>query len=198
MYRLIATPLLLLSSLALGAQSPLLGSWRADVPLPNGIIQTFRFTADGKFDLAMALAVDGRYTIGGTQMIETITLPDGTSHADTSEVRVTADSLVITDHAAGAKSLRRAGAPGKTIVGEWTITLASGPSATYEFAPDGSMHVRATVKEEQGTYTVTGDALRLSNDGLFQLPATTKFSIADKTLTLTPAQGAVRTFHKIG
>lgn len=198
----------LVASVSLGAQGAapaLLGAWRADVPLPNGVVQTFRFGADGAFDLSMTLSVDGTYSAHGNQLFETVALPTGETHTDSSTFTVAGDSLVVNENAgpAGAGTAARvlyrspgSGTPG--IVGEWTIALAAGTTAHYTFAADGSMYVRAQVGDETGTYTVHADTLHLSNDRTFQIPATARFAVAGDVLTLTPPNGkSARQFHRV-
>jgi hypothetical protein len=193
----------LLAATLLGAPAPasLLGSWRAEQPLPNGIIQTFRFASDGGFDLTSSLAVDGTYHVDGQQLVQTIAVP-GTSipKADTTNIRVSGDSLVVSEPAAPGtqRVLRRASGSGTTIVGDWTIALSNGAVASYRFDTDGSLHVRAQVATEHGTYTVAGDTLRLSDEQTFQIPAVTRFSVADGVLTLTPPNGhGARRFRRV-
>lgn len=198
------TPLVFLVA-ALNAQSPatLAGSWRADLPLPNGTVQTFRFAADGKFELSMTLAVDGQYEVQGGRLIQTIALPGMvTSKTDTSSMRLTADSLVVSDGGGSAvgKALHRvsavSGAP--SIIGDWAITLGGGMSASYRFDANGGMHITAQVSDERGTYTISGTNLRLTDDKMFEIPATTTFTVTDTLLTLTPPNGkGARTFHKL-
>ncbi|HEY8310336.1 MAG TPA: DUF5640 domain-containing protein [Gemmatimonadaceae bacterium] len=197
--------ILLLAAATVGAQtsSPaIIGAWRADAPLPNGVVQTFRFDPDGKFDLAMALAVDGTYHVDGNQIIQTLTLPSvGVTHTDTATFTIIGDSLSVSDGpGAPTRSLRRSVGMARTsgIVGDWEIVVGGGTAAHYSFAPDGTMHVRAQVDDEQGKYTVNSDTLRLSNDKTFQLPATAQFAITGSVLTLTPLNGkTARQFHKV-
>ncbi|HWG34489.1 MAG TPA: DUF5640 domain-containing protein [Gemmatimonadaceae bacterium] len=199
------TTLALISSSSIGAQtSPqsLVGAWRADAPLPNGVVQTFRFDADGKFDLAQALAVEGQYRIDGNQLIETVTLPSvGVTHTDTATFTVAGDSLIVSElTGAPPRVLRRTGAAvaSAPIVGDWAITVGGGVAAHYVFRGDGTMHMRAQVGDEQGKYVVRADTLHLSNDKTFQLPATAHFAVADSVLTLTPQNGKQpRQFHKV-
>lgn len=189
------------------AQLPatLVGSWRADTPLPSGMVQTFRFDGDGSFDLLVAVAVDGQYRVEGNKLIETVALPGtGLVRTDTAAVLLRGDSLTVGDASSStsARTLHRpprAVTPaGKGITGEWVIMLPNGTAASYRFDPDGTSHVRAQVSDERGTYTTKGDTLRLSNERSFQLPATTVFSITGSVLTLTPANGqGSHSFHKI-
>lgn len=201
--RTVLTALLAASSAGAQTSSPsIIGSWRADAPLPNGVVQTFRFDADGKFDLAMSLAVDGSYRVDGNQLVETVTLPSiGVAHTDTATFSISGDSLVVNERAgAPARVLHRSGTPAATptIVGDWAILVSSGVAAHYVFATDGTMHVRAQVGDEQGKYTIRADTLHLSNDQTFQLPAVAQFAITDSVLTLTPQNGKqARHFHKI-
>lgn len=197
---------LLFVTATVGAQtSPpsIIGAWRADAPLPNGVLQTFRFDPDGKFDLAMALAVDGTYRVEGNQLIETLTLPSvGVTHTDTATFTITGDSLTVNERpGAPTRSLRRSAGKGAAsgIVGDWEIVVGStGAAAHYTFGTDGTMHVRAQVDDEQGKYTVNSDTLRLSNDKTFQLPATAQFAVTGSILTLTPLNGKTsRQFHKV-
>ena len=200
-----AAVLALLTAGSLGAQSSsqaLLGSWRADAPLPNGVVQTFRFDSDGRFDLAQALAVEGKYQIDGSRLIETVTLPSvGVSHTDTATFTVAGDSLVVKEQAGTApRILRRTGAasPSGLIVGDWIISIGDGVAAQYVFEADGTMHMHAQVGDEQGRYTIRGDTLHLSNDQTFQLPAVAHFAVVDSVLTLTPQNGKQpRQFHKV-
>lgn len=190
------------------AQTPtpvnLLGSWRADTPLPSGVVQTFRFGADGGFDLIVAVAVDGQYRVEGNKLIETVTLPGtGVAGTDTAAVLLRGDSLVLGGASApGGKTLRRppsAVTPaGKGILGDWVIMLPNGMAASYRFDPDGTLHIRAQVSDERGTYKVKGNTMRLTSERTFQLPATTAFSVSDSVLTLTPPSGqGARGFHKV-
>jgi uncharacterized protein DUF5640 len=196
----------LLSTSFVGAQTAapaIVGAWRADAPLPNGVVQTFRFDSGGRFDLAMALAVDGSFTVVGNKLIETVTLPSvGITHTDTATFSIAGDSLLINERAgAPARVLHRSGtAPGPpTVIGDWTILVGSGMAAHYVFARDGTMHVRADVGDEKGRYTINADTLHLSNDKTFQLPAIAQFVVADSVLTLTPQNGkAARRFHRVG
>ena len=195
----------LLSAASLGAQSSsqaIVGEWRADTPLPNGVIQTFRFAPDGNFDLAMALAVEGRYHVDGNSLIETVTLPSvGVTHTDTATFAVTGDSLVVNERGSTAsRVLHRTGAPSAAapIVGDWAITIGEGVAAHYVFDADGAMHMHAKVGDEQGKYQLRADTLHLSNDHTFALPATARYAIVDSTLTLTPPSGKEpRHFHKV-
>lgn len=199
----------------MGAQSSsqtILGEWQADEPLPNGVVQTFRFGSDGKFELAMALSVEGSYRIDGNQLIETVTLPSlGVSHTDTATFQVGGDSLMVSERAASTpKVLRRARQSAATvpaaspataspIAGDWTIAVGEGVEAHYVFTPDGTMHMHANVGDEEGSYVVNADTLHLSNDKTFQLPAIARFAVAGSVLTLTPANGKQpRSFHKVG
>jgi uncharacterized protein DUF5640 len=190
---------------SMGAQtSPptIVGTWRADAPLPNGVVQTFRFDPDGQFDLSSALAVDGTYRVDGNVLVETVALPSvGVTHTDSATFKISGDSLLVDERAgAPARVLHRSGTPmpASGIVGDWAILVGSGTEAHYAFAADGSMHVRAKVGDEQGKYTVRADTLHLSNDQTFQLPATAHFAVADSVLTLTPLNGkAARQFHKV-
>ena len=200
-----------ISALLLGAQAPasLLGSWRAEQPLPNGIVQTFRFDSDGGFALTSALAVDGTYQVDGERLIQTVALPGASlAKVDTSMVRVSGDSLVVSDPAAPTSThvLHRAGAAPSSagsskagpLVGDWTVSLSNGSVADYRFDADGTLHVRAQVATEHGTYTVSGDTLRLSDDQTFQLPAVTRYVVRDSTLTLTPPSGhGARQFRRL-
>ncbi len=190
------------------AQPPatLVGIWRADVLLPSGAVQTFRFAVDGSFDLIVAIAVDGRYRVDGNKLIETVTLPGtGVTGTDTAAVLLRGDSLVLGDASSpGAKkTLHRPASTtmsaGKGILGDWVIMLPNGMAASYRFDPDGSIHIRAQVSDERGNYTVNGNTLRLTSERTFQLPATTTFSVSDSVLTLTPANGhGARGFHRVG
>ncbi len=184
-------------STSLGAQaaSPLVGAWRAELPLPNGVVQTFTFGADGKFGLAMTLDVEGHYRLDGSRLVETVSMPDGSVRTDTSDLHFGGDSLNVRD--AGdlgpGKTLRRSGSPvagASPLVGDWMIALPGGTFANYRFAPDGSMHVEAQLGDEHGSYTVTGDTLRLSDDRTFQLPASSRYSVSGEILTLTPLNNA--------
>ena len=195
----------LLAAGSLGAQASsqtLVGEWRADTPLPNGVIQTFRFKPDGSFDLAMALAVEGSYRIDGNHLIETVTLPSvGVTHTDTATFAINGDSLVVTEREGTApRVLRRSGPPSTspTIVGDWEIVVGDGVAAHYAFDAGGAMHMHASVGDEEGKYVVRSDTVRLSNDKTFVLPATAQFAIADSVLTLTPPSGKEpRHFHKV-
>jgi hypothetical protein len=198
----------LLSILAVGtagAQSPapsILGEWRADAPLPNGVVQTFRFGPDGKFDLAMALAVDGTYKVVGNQLIETVVIPTmGVTRTDTATFAIAGDSLVVHETAsAPPRVLHRSGnvPASASIIGDWAIQVGTGMAAHYVFDADGAMHVRAKVGDEEGKYVIRSDTLHLSNDKTFQLPATAQFAVVDSVLTLTPANGKQsRHFHKV-
>lgn len=182
----------------------LVGSWRADVPLPTGAVQTFRFGADGTFDLIVAVAVDGHYRVEGNRLIETVTLPGtGVAGTDTAAVLLRGDSLVLGDvPSPGAKTLHRPASAttnaGKGIVGDWVIMLQNGMAASYRFDPDGTISIRAQVSDERGSYTTKGNTLRLTSERTFQIPATTAFSVSDSVLTLTPANGhGARGFHKV-
>lgn len=195
---------LLLAAASTGAQSlpsSIVGAWRADAPLPNGVVQTFRFDPDGEFDLVMSLTVDGSYRVNGNQLIETVTLPSvGATHTDSATLAIAGDSLIVSERdGASARVLHRSGALSQAsgIVGDWEI-LVGGMAAHYIFATDGTMHVRAQVGEEHGKYTTRADTLHLSNDKTFQLPATAQFAVAGSVLTLTPLNGnAARQFHKV-
>jgi hypothetical protein len=197
--------LALISSSSIGAQSStqsLVGAWRADAPLPNGVVQTFRFDPDGTFDLAQALAVEGQYRIDGNQLIETVTLPNvGVTHTDTATFTIAGDSLVVSERpGTPPRVLRRTGAavPSSPITGDWVITVGTGVAAHYVFTNDGAMRMHAQVGDEKGKYVVRGDTLHLSNDQTFQLPATALFTVADSVLTLTPQNGKqARQFHKV-
>ncbi len=201
----LATLVSLLTASALGAQaSPttLAGAWRADTPLPNGVIQTFRFDSSGAFDLTMTLAVDGSYTTNGNQLVETVTLASvGATHTDTSTFAIAGDSLMVTENTRNAARVLHWGArstPGSGIVGDWTITLGDGTIAHYTFAADGTMRVRAQVGDEKGKYATNADTLHLSNDRTFQLPATAQFAVTGNVLTLTPLnRKSPRQFHKV-
>ena len=195
----------LFTALCLGAQtsSPsIVGEWRAEAPLPNGVIQTFRFRDDGNFDLAMALAVEGTYHVAGNQLIETVTLPSvGITHTDTASFAINGDSLVVTEQAGTPpRLLRRSGTrpASSSIVGDWEFVVGDGVAAHYAFDANGAMHMHASVGDEQGKYVVKSDTVRLTNDKTFVLPATAQFAIADSVLTLTPPSGkAPRHFHKV-
>jgi hypothetical protein len=188
-----------------GAQASagsIMGEWRADAPLPNGVIQTFRFGPDGAFDLSMALVVDGTYRVDGKQLIETVTLPGaGVTHTDTAAFAIDGDSLIVTElGSAPPRVLHRSGSrpPVAPIVGDWSIVIGKGTAAHYTFSADGTMHVRAQVGDEKGKYSVSADTLRLSNDQTFQLPAIAQFAVTDSVLTLTPSNGkAARHFRKV-
>ncbi len=191
------------------AQAPatVVGSWQADTPLPTGAVQTFRFAADGSFDLVVAVAVDGHYRVEGNKLIETATVPaTGMAGTDTAAVLLRGDSLVLGDAASpGAKTLHRPASTtttttsaGKGILGDWVIMLPNGLAASYHFDPDGTSHIRAQVSAERGNYTVKGNTLRLTSERTFQLPATTTFSVSDSILTLTPANGhGARGFRRV-
>jgi uncharacterized protein DUF5640 len=199
-------------SVAAAQSSPqgIIGAWRADTPLPSGVVQTFRFDTDGTFDLSSALAVDGSYRIDGNQLIETVTLPSvGVTHTDTATFAIGGDSLIVNERTGAAPHIlhrsRIALAASKagstavpTIVGDWVILIGKGMEAHYAFTADGTMHVHAQVADEQGKYLVRADTLRLSNDQTFQLPATTQFAIVNDVLTLTPPTGkGPRSFHRV-
>ena len=198
-----AVPLLSAAPLRAQTSSPTLtGAWRADVPLPNGVIQTFRFDTGGTFDLTTTLAVDGRYTANGNQLVETVTLASlGATHTDTSTFAVVGDSLIVTESAGKpARVLHRkpGSVPAPEIMGDWTISIGDGTVVNYSFAADGTMHVRALVGDEKGRYSVSADTLHLSNDRTFQLPATAQYAIAGNVLTLTPLNGkSSRQFHRV-
>lgn len=197
--------ILLLVASTVSAQGPpssIIGAWRADSPLPNGVVQTFRFDPQGKFDLAMALAVDGTYRVTGNQLIETVTLPSvGVTHSDTATFVIIGDSLMVNERSGTpVRVLRRSGTSStpSSIVGDWAIVVSNAVAAHYVFAGDGMMHVRAQVGYEQGKYSIRADTLHLSNDGTFQLPAIAQFAVADSLLTLTPQNGkTARHFHKV-
>ncbi len=185
------------------SSAALVGSWRADTPLPNGVVQTFRFDANGHFDLILTVIVDGRYRVEGSKLIETVTLPSGVSGTDTATVILRGDSLVLGDPSApNGKTLRRPAsartAVEKGILGDWVIMLPNGMAASYRFDPDGSNHIHAQVSDERGAYTMHGNTLRLSSAKTFQLPAATTFSVTGDVLTLTPASGqGARRFHRV-
>ena len=199
----LVVPIFVAASASAQVSSPgITGAWRADVPLPNGVVQTFRFDPDGTFDLASALAVDGSYRVDGNQLIETVTLPTvGVTNTDTATFTILGDSLTVHERAgAPARVLHRSGRPAATssIIGDWAILVSSGTAAHYVFGADGTMHVRAQVGDEHGKYTVRADTLHLSNDQTFQLPAIARFTVADSVLTLTPLNGKQpRQFHKV-
>jgi hypothetical protein len=187
------------------AAQPIFGEWRADTPLPNGVVQTFRFDSAGSFDLSRTLVVDGSYRVEQNRLIETVTLPSvGTSHTDTATFVIAGDSLVVSESGtSAARVLHRSGAAGRSsdgqsIVGDWAIQVGGQIAAHYTFNADGSMHVHASVGDERGSYTIRADTLHLSNDQTFQLPATARFTVADSVLTLTPPNGKQpRQFHKV-
>lgn len=196
--------LLLASATAGGqaAQQSIVGEWRADSPLPNGVVQTFRFAPDGSFDLAKTLAVEGTYHVEGDRLIETVALPGaGVTHTDTATFKVGGDSLTVDERgAATPRVLHRSGSSEAVaaIVGDWTIQVGTGMAAHYVFASDGTMHVRASVGDERGKYVIHADTLHLSNDQTFQLPATARFTVVDSVLTLTPPSGKEsRRFHMV-
>jgi hypothetical protein len=197
--------LVLIASSSVGAQTSsqaIVGAWRADAPLPNGVVQTFRFDPDGRFDLAQALAVEGQYRIDGNQLIETVTLPSvGVTHTDTATFTVAGDSMIVSERSgAPSRVLHRTGAAVATapIAGDWVITVGNGVAAHYVFGADGTMHMHAQVGDEQGKYVVRADTLHLSNDQTFQLPAIAHFAVAGNVLTLTPQNGKqARQFHKV-
>lgn len=188
-----------------GPQAPtptLVGEWRADTPLPNGVVQTFRFDADGNFDLAQGLSVDGTYRVDGNKLIETVTLPSvGVSRTDTATFIASGDSLVVSERgAATPRVLHRVAraAPASGIAGDWTIKVGAQMAAHYVFETNGAMHVNAHVGDERGKYVVRADTLRLSNEQSFQLPATARFAVDDSVLTLTPPSGKQpRRFHRV-
>ncbi|MEO7103352.1 MAG: DUF5640 domain-containing protein [Gemmatimonadaceae bacterium] len=200
---LLASSLLAAAVAAAQTTAPsLIGAWRADTPLPNGVVQTFSFTADGSFDLTKDLSVDGTYQVDGNRLIETVSLPSvGASHTDTATFTIAGDSLIVNEQGAKVpRVLHRSGSSASTqsIVGDWTIQVGAQMAAHYVFAADGSMHVRARVGDERGKYVVSADTLHLSNDESFQLPAIAQFAIADSVLTLTPPSGKQpRHFHKV-
>lgn len=198
-----------------GSAINLAGAWRSDVPAASGIVQTFRFARDGRFDLISAVAVDGRYRLEGNRLIETVALPGtGVAGTDTATVMLAGDSLLLGNPASTTgKTLHRQPSaqpsarpsarpsPGSTaqgIVGDWVIMLPTGLAATYHFDADGSMRIRAQVSDERGSFTVSGSTLRLSSERTFQIPATTAFAVSDTTLTLSPPNGkAGRSFHRV-
>ncbi|MEO6779272.1 MAG: DUF5640 domain-containing protein [Gemmatimonadaceae bacterium] len=182
----------------------ILGGWRADVALPNGVVQSFRFDPDGKFDYSTSVTVDGSYRAIGNQLIETIALPGAAaSHTDTATFKIAGDSLMIAERAgAAARVLHRVGSAtsstGIPIIGDWQIVVGNTIHAHYIFDTDGAMHVRAQVSDEEGSYSINGDTLRLANDQSFQPAATAHLSIANDVLTLTPPNGKPpRQFHRI-
>jgi hypothetical protein len=184
-----------------GSQS-IVGQWRADAPLPNGVVQTFRFDPDGSFDLAKALSVEGTYRVDGNQLIETVTLPSvGATHTDTATFAIAGDSLVVNERGTATPRVLHRSAPQpatSSIVGDWTIQVGSEMAAHYVFDSGGTMHVRASVGDERGNYVIHADTLRLSNDQTFELPATAQFAIVDSVLTLTPPSGKqARHFHRV-
>ena len=200
---LLASSFLTATTAAAQATHPaLIGAWRADTPLPNGVVQTFSFTADGGFDLTKDLSVDGTYQVDGNRLIETVTLPSvGASHTDTATFTIAGDSLVINEEGTKVPRVlhRSASSPAThSIVGDWTIQVGSEMAAHYAFDSGGSMRVRARVGDEKGKYVIRADTLHLSNDESFELPATAQFAIADSVLTLTPPSGKQpRHFHKL-
>ncbi|MEO7217903.1 MAG: DUF5640 domain-containing protein [Gemmatimonadaceae bacterium] len=184
------------------AAPSIVGAWRADTPLPNGVVQTFRFDADGSFDLAQGLAVDGTYRVDGNKLIETVTLPSvGVSHTDTATFIAYGDSLVVNERGAPTPRVLHRATPTEAksgIAGDWTISVGTQMAAHYVFETDGTMHVSARVGDERGKYVIRADTLRLSNEQSFQLPATARFAVADSILTLTPPSGKQpRRFHKV-
>ena len=195
----------LLAAGSIGAQasSPsIVGSWRADAPLPNGVVQTFRFGPDGTFDLTMSLAVDGTYRVDGTRLVETVALPGvDVAHTDTAAFAITGDSLTVNERAgAPPRVLHRStrSLAASSIVGDWAILVDGRTAVHYIFTGDGAMRVRAQVGSEQGKYVIRTDTLHLSNDQTFQLPAIAQFMVADSVLTLTPLNGKQsRQFHKV-
>ena len=134
----------LLAVSSIGAQvspSGIVGSWRADAPLPNGVVQTFRFDADGGFDLTMGLAVDATYRVDGNQLIETVTLPGvAIAHTDTATFVIAGDSLTINESAAKPPRVLHRSGPAvsvASIVGDWAIAVAGQMAAHYIFTADG-------------------------------------------------------------
>jgi len=199
---LLAASLLTAAAAAQPTTPALIGAWRADTPLPNGVVQTFSFTTDGSFDLTKDLSVDGTYQIDGNRLIETVTLPSvGASRTDTATFAIAGDSLVVNEQGTTVpRVLHRSGSSASTqsIVGDWTIQVGTEMAAHYAFDAAGEMHVRARVGDERGKYVVRADTLHLSNDESFQLPAVARFEIADSVLTLTPPSGKQpRHFHKV-
>lgn len=200
----LATAAMLGTALLGAQQSPpaLLGAWRADIPLPTGVVQTFEFDGGGHFTLVMSVGLDGKYAVAGDRLIETVVLP-GTAapRTDTSTIHIAADSLVVAGSNGATHTLRRVGpavAGAAPIVGDWGISVPNGASARYHFGTDGSVNVQARVAEERGTYTLRGDTLQLSSDRTFQIPATAIASVKNGTLTLTPPSGhGARTFHHV-
>lgn len=190
---------------SIGAQvspSGVVGSWRADAPLPNGVVQTFHFDPDGNFGLTMGLTVDGTYRVDRNQLIETVALPGvAVAHTDTATFVIAGDSLTIDESAATpARVLHRSDhTPAvPSIVGDWAIALPGQMAAHYIFTADGAMHIRAQVGSERGKYVIRADTLHLSNDQTFQLPAVARFTVSDSVLTLTPLNGKQsRQFHKV-
>ncbi|MDQ2890742.1 MAG: hypothetical protein M3R65_09395, partial [Gemmatimonadota bacterium] len=164
-------------------------------------VQTFRFDSGGAFELAMTVDVDGTYTATGNRLIETVALANtGAMHTDTSTYTISGDSLAVNERAgSAARVLHRAKASTSVgIVGEWAVTVGGGMTAHYTFAADGQMHVRALVGDEKGSYAVHADTLHLTNDHMFQLPATAQFTVVDSVLTLTPLNGkSARRFHRV-
>lgn len=201
------TSLLSLAAALAGTQAPqLIGSWQADTPLPNGVVQTFRFEQGGHFTLTMSVSLDGQYAVARDRIVETVLVP-GTAmpHTDTTSFRISGDSLVVgtAATAGGTRTLHRvtpAVAGASPLVGDWVINVPNGATANYTFTRDGIVHVRARVAEEHGDYTLHGDTLQLSSNRTFQVPATAIVTQQGASLTLAPpagTQAAARHFHRV-
>lgn len=180
----------------------LVGTWRADLPLPTGVVQTFRFEPGGQFHLLQSVSMAGTYRLDGSRLVQTVTLPSGTV-TDTVTARLAGDALTFSAAAdGGSKTLHRDGPAtpgGAPLIGRWSIVLGGGLSATYTFAPDGTFRTDAVMGDEEGRYVVRGTTLELTSDRTFQLPASSRFQVQGDVLVLTPPRGTAgaRRFHRI-
>lgn len=189
----------LVSSPASGQSPPgVEGSWQADLPLPNGVVQTFTFRDAGSFSLVQSIAVTGTYTLLGDRLVQSVSLPSGIV-SDTSIVRISGDSLEVRT-ATGRRTFHRVGGAGDAdpLAGEWEIVVGGGIGATYRFARDGTFRTEAVVGDEDGRYAISGDTLHLTSDGTFRGGASARITVRGDTLALTPLRGgAPRHFHRV-
>jgi len=179
----------------------LAGEWRADLPLPDGVVQTFAFDSVGGFHLIGSVAVAGTYVLAGHRLIQSVATQTGTV-SDTVSATVHGDSLTFAGPA-GTRTLQRVGQTGRAsagLPGSWTVSLGNGLNATYTFARDGTFQTQAVVSDESGRYSVNADTLRLTSSETFRIPALTRFRVRGDTLVLTPPRGPAgdaRTFHRV-
>jgi hypothetical protein len=145
----------------------LLGRWRAVETSPNGRTAFFEFHDGNRLDYVSGQALDGHYRMIDSKSIA-VSTPD---HGEEQEEMTWSgpDKMTIENKAINQSvSLTRVGKmadPDHPIVGDWTgerVVEGNKVETLYIFYPDNRNLWVLKLKNLQGTYTVSGDTIKLN------------------------------------